>query len=286
MFAYAAGCYFAQRLQCALEVIRPLRRQQNFRGFGRPFHLDCFRIEAQVREASALDRLFFSASPKAAALQKWLGPLLRAQRGDERAAYHFDPPLENFVRRHCYLNGYWQAAGYVEPVRERILREFQPRAPLTGKAARWAQRIEQLPCPVAVHIRLGDYELIHHATQNGRVSQVLPPDYYERALALVRSELPGAALVVFSDEPEKARQRLSAAGECLFVEAGNADYEDLHLMSLCHHQVIANSSFSWWAAWLNQRPGRKVFAPRHWGNTPESYFPDLFPPDWRVIENL
>ncbi len=289
MFAYAAGCYFAARLGCALEVVRPLLRHQSANGFGRPFHLDRFCISAPVRDTKFTDRIFFSANPKLAIAQNCLGPLLGAERIAEAAHYHFDPPSAVFAgkRHHCYLTGYWQAAAYVEEVREQLRREFRLRAPLAGRAQTYAGQIARLACPVAVHIRIGDYAMVNHRQADGsQVSQILRPGYYERVCEQLRREMPGATLVVFSDEPAKARERLRAADEILLIESGNADYEDLSLMSLCHHQVIANSSFSWWAAWLNQRPGRQVFAPRYWGNMVSTFFPDLFPDGWRIVDNL
>lgn len=287
MFAYAAGCFFAAQMKCGVEVIRPPKQQQNFRGYDRPFRLDRFHITAPVRDAGPCDRVFFSSRAAPRIMQGLIGPLRRVQRVEERTEYCFDPPEIRAGCRRTYLKGYWQAAAYVEASGEQLRREFVLRTPLQEAAARWAERIEQMNCPVAVHVRIGDYALIHHGTeQGGKVSQILPAHYYVQALRAARGELPGAAFVVFSDEPEKARELLRGADGCHFVEGGHDDCEDLFLMSQCRHQVIANSSFSWWAAWLNRHPQKKVFAPRYWGNTAASYFPDLCPKDWRLIDNL
>ena len=290
MFKYAAGLYFSRMFQRSLEIVKPLASRQQWNGFSRPFQLSKFCIEAPVREPSPMDRLLFSGTER---IRRWhhvLERLTNVELLEEPSIYRYHARLDhNTASATTYMNGYWQAARYVEAVEPELRAQFRLRDPLSQSSAAYAEKITRLKHPVSVHIRLGDYSLISHASgpDNQRVSNVLPLRYYERALAAVARSFAKPTFVIFSDDPEKAKTLLPSLDRCLFVEGNgsNTAYEDLILMSLCKHHVIANSSFSWWGAWLNPRADKKVLAPRYWGNTEDSYFPDLYPSGWTIVDN-
>lgn len=291
MFEYAAGLYFSRKFDGALEIVKPLPSRQLWNGYKRPFQLNHFYIQAKVREARLLDRLFFSESPRLKRWQSKLAGILRCELIKEPAAYLYHADLRrNPTKTTTYFIGYWQAASYVEAVEADLRTQFRLRVPMQNRNHQYAEQIRKLKNPVSVHVRIGDYALISHSvgTNGERVSNVLPFRYYERALAAVKGLLAEYTLVVFSDEQAKAKTLLQGIGHCIFIEGNNTDaaHEELFLMSLCQHHVIANSSFSWWGAWLNPRADKNIFAPRYWGNTSQSYFPDLYPPTWTIIDNL
>jgi hypothetical protein len=291
MFEYVAGRYFAQKLDLALEVVEPPAKRQNWHGFPRPFQLNEFCIREAVRQANPIDRLFFSGNPRLKTWHATVGNLLGAQLIVEPKSYHFTADLQRDPRKKStYLTGYWQASGYAQALEPEVREEFRLRSPLHARNLTYAQQIQQLVCPVSLHVRIGDYAQITHPTSGGsqRVSNVLTARYYERAIDALSQSVSPFTLVVFSDEPKVARKLCQGIGQCLFIEGGDAStaHEDLHLMSLCRHHIIANSSFSWWGAWLNPSPGKLVFAPRYWGNTVDSYFPDLYPSGWTIVDNL
>ncbi len=290
MFKSAAGLYFSTVFQRSLEIVKTLPGRQQWNGFSRPFQLDKFCIGAHVREQKLLDRLLFSGNSH---IRRWHGRLerlLNVELLEEPVAYRYHASLDHdTATANTYMNGYWQAAHYVQAVEPELRAQFCLRDPLSRTSQEYAKKIMELRLPISVHIRLGDYSLITHSSgPNGqRVSNVLPIQYYERALAAVARAFTGFTFVVFSDDPERAKALLPALDHCLFVEGNGPDaaHEDLFLMSLCSHHVIANSSFSWWGAWLNPNADKRVFAPRYWGNTAESYFPDLYPSGWTIIDN-
>jgi hypothetical protein len=291
MFEYAAGLYFARAFSRTLEVLKPVAAQQQWNGYSRPFQLSELCITAPVREAGKLDRMMVARSEKIKRLRGVLRPVLRAESLEEPLAHVWQPArISRPSQRSAYLVGYWQAAAYVEAVAPQLRRQFMLKNALQGRNRRYADTIRSLPCPVSLHVRLGDYTLIQHAAGAGKtVSQVLPLDYYKRALAALTKALGTRfTVMVFSDDPPKARELLGSIAECVFVEGNGSEtaHEEMMLMSLCRHHIIANSSFSWWGAWLNDKPGKRVFAPRCWGNTPDSYFPDLYPAGWEIVENL
>ena len=120
----------------------------------------------------------------------------------------------------------------------------------------------QRSASVSLHIRRGDY--VHSAARDlfGGVCDI---GYYNSALALLKSKIPDVSVYVFSDEIEWAKANLSHANTVFLEQC--ADYEEMFLMSRCEHNIIANSSFSWWGAWLNTNAEKIVIAPRRWHKT-------------------
>ncbi len=132
---------------------------------------------------------------------------------------------------------------------------------------------------VSLHVRRGDYLAL--AAHN-----VCTEDYYQAALQKV-VDLSGETpqVFIFSDEPDWARSNLSLPCERTIVDFNGpeTDYEDLRLMSLCKHNIIANSSFSWWGAWLNANPDKIVTAPETWFGNRKLNNPDILPQKWVPI---
>lgn len=291
MFIYAAGLYFSETLQRALEVVKPPAEHQQFIGYKRPFQLDAFRIQVRARDAGLLDRLFFSSNRR---LKNWhgkIGRLCDIEVIAEPNAYQFYAGLgQILMRKRAYFSGYFQAAGYARVMDIQLREQFRLRSPLQNRNRKYAELIQSLKCPISIHLRLGDFALISHAAgaQGLKVSNILPMSYYEHAIHAVRDQFEECTLVIFSDEPARARKLLQGTTPCVFIEGADMDaaYEDLWLMSLCKHNIIANSSFSWWGAWLNTNPNKLVLAPRYWFNTLESNFPDLYPSEWTIIDNI
>jgi len=156
------------------------------------------------------------------------------------------------------------------------------REPATGNNQSLLEQIDAAPVSVSLHVRRGDYTL----AAEGNIA--LPLDYYHRAIDLIRQRFDDPVFFIFSDDIEFARKNLPAGMRQVFVE-GNDDlssHEDLRLMAACQHHIIANSSFSWWGAWLNPSSEKVVVAPRHWLLSPESAFEDLLPPTWYALDSL
>ena len=158
-----------------------------------------------------------------------------------------------------FLVGFWQNEKYFSAFRETIQRDFTLRAPLSATARAYAKAVAQQPS-ASLHIRRGDYV---HSSACKRLN-VCGLDYYGRALRLLVSRAPDVCLFVFSDEIEWAKAHLKF-DRTVFIE-GCKDYEEMFLMSRCTHNIIANSSFSWWGAWLNANAQKIVVAPGQWVN--------------------
>jgi Glycosyl transferase family 11 len=194
--------------------------------------------------------------------------------------FHFDPEVLT-APKFSYLNGYWQTEKYFPAVSDRLRQEFQFRYLQDSKSRMLSDLIGQTSS-VGLHIRRGDY-LSNSA--NLEFHGLCGLDYFEQAIRQIGDRVNQPYFFIFSDEPEWARENLKLSYPTTIVDhnCGDHDYQDLRLMSQCQHQVIANSSFSWWAAWLNENPDKVVIAPSRWFNNAAIDTKDLIPSSWTRI---
>ena len=166
---------------------------------------------------------------------------------------------------------------YFESHASQVAQDFKFTAPMSKQTAELAQQIQGVEA-VAVHLRLGDYA---SDPKIKAVHGLLPLDYYRRAAATILERVPRAVFFIFSDDPEYARKNVSLSPNQIVAPSDRSrpDHDDMRLMSLCKHLIIANSTFSWWAAWLCANPSKLVIAPTQWfAGRPN--FPDLVPSNW------
>jgi hypothetical protein len=206
------------------------------------------------------------------ALQRRLTPGDR-RRVVREAGRRFDPRVLA-ARGELYLMGYWQAGGYVEAAAASLREELVLAAPPSPDNLRWLEAFRRRPS-VAIHVRRGDY------MGHPRFQMADPLAYYQRAFNELAGRTEGMEGFVFSDDIAWAQAHLRLPAPLHFLSHnGTAAHEDLRLMSACDHQIIANSTFSWWAAWLNPNPHKRVCAPRTWFNHDPDAATDLLPPEW------
>lgn len=262
MFQYAVARAMSLRLGSPFRLHVP-RLQVNE---DRPFELQCFRADmpiAGIRDFSA-----FTGGVLAI-------PLLRKRRHPQaivEQGHNFDPRVVE-ARPPIYLDGYFQTERYFVEHRETLLADFTFATPPTGRNAELLAEIASCES-VAIHVRRGDYVAKPHVQAHHGVT---PLSYYEAAIAHINERVRDPRFFVFSDDAAWTKQHLAVLGPATFVDHNAAGFEDLRLLSACKHQVIANSSFSWWGAWLNHNPAKHVVAPRQWINKPPAEFADVYP---------
>jgi Glycosyl transferase family 11 len=193
------------------------------------------------------------------------------------ASFDFDPRFWQCGPR-TYLVGYWQSERYFAPVADIVRRELTYQATPDAANARWVARI-RAGNAVCVHVRRGDYLLPAQFRHHGLCSA----DYYRRALRLMRERVANPQFFVFSDDWPWCREHL-AEEDTVIVDANKVDaaQDELRLMAACRHHVIANSSLSWWAAWLATSDSQIVVAPTPWF-THRPHTPDLLPAGWLTL---
>lgn len=258
MFQYAAGHALAAR--------RGVPHRLDLRFFDtqtlRRYELHRFAVSA--RPITQLDRLRISVSadPPHRDLPRRIARRLPLRRLSLRHEWPntVDPTIVT-AADYTALLGYWQSESFFADAADGIRREFTFGRPPDAENAAVLDRIRRGPgTPVCVHVRRGDY------LSGTEVLTACPLRYYVDALGWIGQRVSDAHHVVFSDDPDWARANLPVPASSTFVthNAGKNDPEDMRLMSACRHFIIANSTFSWWGAWLSTSAGKLVVAPQRW----------------------
>ena len=194
--------------------------------------------------------------------------------------FHFDPNLLK-INRDAYLDGYWQSEKYFLDIEPVIRKELSIKIPPDRENELLINKIANSDA-VSLHIRRADYVANSHTnTIHGTCS----PDYYHYAVDKVAEKVKSPHFFIFSDDPAWTLKNLKLKYPATFVTKNGPDknYEDLRLMSLCRHNIIANSTFSWWGAWLNPNPYKTVIAPKKWFNTEKFDAKDVLPESWTKL---
>jgi hypothetical protein len=193
--------------------------------------------------------------------------------------FHFDSEFKN-IPNDILLKGYWQTEKYFVDIRDIIREECSLKKSAEGKDKEVLQDIMALSS-VSLHIRRGDY------VKNTYANQILISadlEYYNQCVEHITKSVDDCHFFIFSDDPAWVKENLKLSYPVTFVDHNdaNTNYEDLRLMSFCKHNIICNSSFSWWGAWLNKNPEKIVCAPKKWFSDETKYIDskDLVPEAW------
>ena len=185
-----------------------------------------------------------------------------------------------YDKKHCYMEGYWQSEKYFQNISEKLNNELDfDFNNLESSVLEMSHMLRDQPS-VSIHVRRGDY------VTNKVFKEIFvqcDEAYYEGSIRSISNRVPNAKFFVFSDDIEWAKAQPVFRG-CSFV-SGRSNYgswNDLFLMSCCQHNIIANSSFSWWGAWLNKNVRKIVIAPKRWFNGVIET-PDRIPEDWEIL---
>ena len=223
--------------------------------------------------------VFDEAAPAARpAKRRWRGGAAPADRAFTEQSFAYDPRIDE-IATGTTLTGYFQSWRYFEQDRELIVEQLHTPSSATPWLDAWTARLRG-QAPICLHVRRGDYTAAATAAVHG----LSTPDYFERSVRLLRGLGHDGPLVLFSDDPGAASVELAGLGQLLVVDNTGTPYETLRLMSLGEALVMSNSSFSWWAAWLGEKPDRPVIAPRPWFNDTSLDTRDLLMPGWLTLE--
>lgn len=193
--------------------------------------------------------------------------------------FHYWPGI-NDLPKDCYLSGYWQSERYFSDFAAQIRVDFAFRQPLVGQNAELASQINGVNS-VSLHVRRGDYASNPKTTATHGLCSL---DYYRAAISYVAERKHQPHFFIFSDDIDWVRNNLEVGFPCVYVQhnSGTSSYYDMRLMSMCKHHIIANSSFSWWGAWLNPSAEKIVVGPKNWfANQTDTK--DLFPSGWVAL---
>lgn len=280
LFQYAAGRSLAKRLGVELKMDIFFFQRQSLR----KYDLGAFNIieNFATKEESAS---FFQLSKKERRKKSLLERIFKRDKVSpfyrkEKKLFTFDPDILNSPDGSC-LDGYWQTELYFKDC-EKIIRDaFTIKKKETGKNLELAKTMAEAES-VSLHIRRGDYVSDKGASS---IMGFCGLDYYERAVELIQERVSNPKFFIFSDSPKWATENLKISSDAVFVDHNGADkaHEDLRLMSKCKHHIIANSTFSWWGAWLGKNPEKIITAPKRWLATEKYKTTDLIPSGWLIL---
>jgi len=277
MFPYALGRHLAYKLNTDLKLdISGFQAYENRSDIAfRRYAINVFNIvetfaspeevkALTVRGKNLFERLFLKKASRPKSYIK------EQQR-------HFDPSILG-LKGDLYLEGNWNSPKYFDDIDPIIRSDFTFRQPPSETNLKLIDRILSLNA-VSIHVRRGDY------VWNAKVNSyhgLCSLEYYQRSAKYIADHVELPHFFIFSDDPAWVHENLHLNWPTTIVDHNSPlqEHEDMRLMSLCHHNIIANSGFSWWAAWLNQHPDKMVIAPERWVATPKHDVSSLLPQDW------
>lgn len=277
MFQYACGHAVASKKNSELTIANDFFKTYNLHN-GYELH-KVFDIPNRIQTTSELSKLI---KFKTSILSRKV--LCRPQFKIFRGTHFIAEPHSGYwegiklVRDDIYLHGYWQSYKYFSENSDALRSVFQFKNIFSKKNIVLKSDIQGSDS-VSVHIRRGDYV---SNLKNSSVYSICDLDYYVRALSQISSAIPNPRFFFFSDDPVWVKQVLAplVKNYCLISHnTGEDSHLDMQLMSLCKHHIVANSTFSWWGAWLNPNPQKMIVAPIKWFAR-ENDNPDLIPKSW------
>lgn len=198
-------------------------------------------------------------------------------------SFTFDSDFKKFRKRNVYLQGYWQSEKYFKHVRSIILKDLKINENVASYEMKmYKNMIIETQSSVSIHIRRGDYVSNPATTAYHGLCDL---EYYNLAMQKMESHIETPTYFIFSDDKEYVKSVFGHIKNTIIIENVMHDYEELILMSMCNHNIIANSSFSWWGSWLNANEAPIIIAPRRWFNNPEMQLQtkDIIPDCWCKI---
>ena len=266
LFMYACGYAAAKRLNTKLTLDISYLDTNTLR----KYELNKLNIR--------YDRSFSTASMKYYPLKVILRKLihgwmrLRYPIYIEKKQYFYDNEFTK-LKNNTYLFGYWQTEKYFRNYRKDLLRLITPKYALSERCKDYINKVQKCNS-VAVHIRRGDYI---------KLGICLDSSYYQKAFSLVEEKNKDIVYFIFSDDKEYARQMFAADVQRQFeyvqYNSSNPTLDDFFIMKACKHIIMANSSFSWWAAWLNDNPDKMVLHPKT-----KLINSDFYPEEWIAVQ--
>lgn len=238
MFQYA---YAKALQQNGFEVQLDLSKFKTYKLHG-GYHLDKFNIDLDIADNFSI-----------------LLAKLQLKKNKKEQSLLFDKNLLQLYGNE-YVKGYFQTEEYFKNIRNILLNQFTLIHSLSASTLNYVDVIKSFETSCSIHIRRGDYVSDKKAN---RIHGTCDLDYYQKAIEHILSKFKNVHFFVFSDDITWTKNNLKL-NNATYIQHKVIPHEDMHLMSLCNHNITANSSFSWWGAWLNKNNKKTVIAPKNW----------------------
>lgn len=279
MFQYALGRQLSLLNQTELLLDCTFLNTSHPGHIKRDYELGIFPIKARIATEKELKPYRRLERNKIVRLTQHFAPSLFSHSLIREKTHAFDPEILT-APDNSWLNGFWQTENYFIQIEELIRKDFEFSPSLSELNKTLAAKITSCES-LGIHVRRGDYTKPETQAYHGICSM----EYYQKAVEVMRKRTNIQEIFIFSDEPEWVQQHLTFAVPSTYIShnTGKNSYEDMRLMSLCKHNIIANSSFSWWGAWLNNHKNRIVIAPKVWIADKQVNTVDVLPVNWMKL---
>ncbi len=272
MFQYAAGRALSLKNNIPLKVDFDCP----YKHVKYTYNLNVF--EEQADQAGFLD--LWKAKPKTKIAKRLFmlsGKDYRCNLVKEKKEFTYNEDFFS-IPDGSYVSGFFQTEKYFKIFEKEIRRDFNFSKEPSEANKKFIENIQSEQA-VSLHIRRGDYVKIKETNEFHGVCSI---SYYQSAISLIAEKVKDPVFYIFSDDMNWVKENFNISQSHVFVDINDAatNYEDMRLMSLCKHNIIANSSFSWWGAWLNANENKMVIAPKQWMKDPLISTNDLIPENW------
>ncbi|MDD3876094.1 MAG: alpha-1,2-fucosyltransferase [Bacteroidales bacterium] len=278
LFQYALGKQLALKHNTQLKLDINIYQNPPPGATKRQFELNNFNIEvdiASIEEIKKIKRFHLKGLLKSIYWRtQYLKPYHKRDIIKEKTNLFDSNVLK--ASNNIYIEGYWQSEKYFKNIKDKLLKEFKPKNIINTEEYKYLnQIISSNSC--SVHIRRGDYisNPKHHS-----IYKIIPFEYYEKSIDCVNEKEKNVMFFIFSDDLDWAKKAFNKINNIIFVDINDA-CKSMYLMSCCKHNIISNSTFSWWGAWLNNNPDKIVVTPQEWFQIESKLkTDDLLPKDW------
>lgn len=273
MFQYACGLSLSNKSGTLMKIDTSAYIQDNLVPGDtiRKFELDKFNISCDYANIDETQSIKYPLGSLSKIFNFIYKKLLRVNHLD------FHPGLFK-MKTNQYLDGYFQSEKNFINVADTIRKEFTLKRELIDAAVTEFERKVFMTNSVSIHIRRGDYA---QDRKTNLYHGLCPISYYEQAIAFMTSKVATPYFFIFSDDIDWVKKNIKITHPHMFVSGNNfIPQQEMHIMSKCKHNIIANSTFSWWGAWLNQNPDKIVVAPKKWVNIKPNPHPNIIPETW------
>lgn len=275
MFQYALGRSLAVKLNCPLKLDLSALLDRSKKDFvHRDYDLHIFNTEENFLMAPGLLRNIYR--PKSSTISRWVKKLaIRGRKHWKEPHFHLVREVLERPTVNTVYEGWWQSAQYFSNVSDQIRREFSFKAPLLEASKPILEQIEKTNA-VCLNVRRTDFLKVDTLNTTNK-------QYFLNSVQFLSERIENPTFFVFSDDMTWCENNLRLPHKTVFVhhDMKGQKFGNYHrLMRACKHYIIPNSSFAWWAVWLNENPEKIVVAPRNWFNDPTIDTTDLVPEHW------
>lgn len=273
LFQYAFGRYLENILKC--EVFFDIQTNKKSVDFtNRELGITSFNINIKLATNSQLKIVKHFKKGMINRINRKITQILPFIYKSYFVEFGMHNKIKNkFIKRNCYYDGYWQNFNYLKPIQDILQKEIKIKSNISEEFQNILNKIE-MSNAISIHIRRGDYISIKKNRQKYMSCSL---EYYNNAIDFFIKENSESIFYIFSDDIPWAKNNFCGSHFSFINE--NKAHQDLYLMSRCKSNIIANSTFSWWAAWINPNKNKIVVAPKYW-YIKNNLTSELIPESW------